>query len=95
MGLISKIKEMFAWRRVLAFLKIIFQGALLLAFDSLKDLAIEAAKTVATKGLPTDEEKRHEFERIMRAKAKEEGFELKDSLLNLLREHAIAYIKNK
>ena len=91
----KKLKEFFAWRRVSSFLKAIFKGALLLLFSELKDLAIEAAKLVVEKGLPTDEEKRHEFERIMRAKAKEKGYELKDSLLNLLREIAVAYLKGE
>lgn len=89
----KKLKEFFAWRKILGFLKAIFKGALLLLFSELQELAIEAAKLVATKGLPTDEEKRHEFERIMRAKAKEKGYELKDNILNLLRELVVAYLK--
>ena len=89
------IKEFFAWKRVSVFLKKLFKGLLLILFDELKDLAIATAKIVAEKGLPDDEEKRHEFERIFREKAKEKGYELKDSALNLLREMAIAYLKTQ
>lgn len=94
MGLWTEIKERFAWKRLLPFLKLIFKGLPLLLIDGLKDLAIETAKEVAAKGLPNDEAKRKEFEKIMRQKAKEEGLELKDSALNLLRELAIQFIKN-
>lgn len=94
MGLISKIKEIFAWRKLAALLKVIFRGALLLAWAEFQELAIAAAQEVATKGLPTDEEKRHEFERIMREKTRESGKRLSDSLLNYLREEAVLYLKS-
>ena len=91
----SKIKEFFAWKRVSVFLKKLFKGLLLILFDELKELAIETVKIVAEKGLPDDAEKRHEFERIFKEKAKKKGYELKDSVLNLLREMAIAYLKTE
>ena len=95
MSVFSKIKEFFAWNRVQAFLKALFKGLLLILLDSLKDIAIEAAKEVASKGLPTDEAKRVEFARIMTIKATAEGYELKDSTIALLRELAVNYLKNQ
>lgn len=88
------LKELLTWKRVVAFLKVIFKGVMLLLFDELKELAIEAAKTVAEMGLPTDAEKQKKFAEIMKAKAKEHGYELKDSVMNFLRETAVAYLKS-
>ncbi len=92
-NIFQKIKEMLAWRNLLPFLKLIFKGLLLILVSGLKDLAIEAAKEVASKGLPDDETKRKEFERIMRQKAQEKGIEIGGSALNLLRELAVQYWK--
>lgn len=95
MNIWNKIKEFFAWKRVSVFLRQLFKGLLLILLDELKDMAITTVRIVAEKGLPDDEEKRHEFERIFREKAKEKGYELKDSVLNLLREMAIVYLKTQ
>jgi hypothetical protein len=92
-NIFTKIKEMFSWNRLLPFLKVIFRGILLLLVEGLKDLAIEAAKEVATKGLPDDESKRRAFAEIMKQKAISKGKELGDFELNLLRELAIGYWK--
>lgn len=95
MGLFKTIKGMFAWNSIVGFLKEVFKGILLLIVQGAKDLAVEAAREVATKGLPDDEAKRKEFERIMREKAQAKGMEIGTLALNLLRELAVAYLKNK
>lgn len=95
MNLFQKIKEMFTWNRIVKFLKIMFKGARGIVYAALIDLAVDAAKQVAEKGFPDDETKRREFAKIMTEKTKSKGYEVGASLLNQLREDAVAYIKNQ
>ncbi len=94
MRLIAWLKEKGAWNKILDFLKSFLRGTLLLLLAALQDLAVEAAKQVAAQGLPTDDAKRTEFARIMKARALARGYELGNAELNLLRELAVAKLKN-
>ena len=93
MTLLERIKSFFAWRNLQVFLKAVFKGILLLIFDSMFDIAIEVAQYVEDEGLPNDDAKRLKFAQMLRDRAKAEGIQLKDSVLNLLRELAVMYIK--
>jgi hypothetical protein len=91
----EKIKAVFAWNSIVPFLKEIFKGIVLIVFQGGMDLALEAVKTIAAQGLPTDEAKQKAFADTMMPKLKEKGMAVGNSTLNLLRESAVAYLKNK
>ena len=106
MGVFSKIGDFFksvfgkaktfikkAWELATPFFKEILRASTAAAFESLKELAIEAVKQIATQGLPTDDAKRKAFADYMKVATEKEGIELKDYELNLLRETAYAIWK--
>jgi hypothetical protein len=95
MGIIDKVKALISklWGLAKPFLREVLSRAAQMAWETLKDLLIEAAQYVATQGLPTDEAKQKAFKDYMILKAKDEVEQLKDSEFNMLREMAVAIVK--
>lgn len=95
LGVFGKIKALITklWEVAKPFIKEVLSQAAQAAWESLKELLIEAAQYVAEKGLPTDEAKRIAFKEYMLSKAKDEVEQLKDSEFNMLREMAVAIVK--
>ena len=79
-----------AWILLEPFVKEILDQAKQQVWEALKELAIIAIQQVVNRGLATDEEKQQAFADIMKEEAGKRGIEIKDSMLNLLRETAYA-----
>ena len=94
-GMFDKIRAFIqkAWRLASPFLREVLSRTAQMAWETLKDLLIEAAQYVATQGLPTDEAKQKAFKDYMILKAKDKVEQLKDSEFNMLREMAVAIVK--
>lgn len=98
MGLFAKIKAWFSplIAKFRDFLKAIFQGAVEQALAALKDIAIQVVTEIQNDPkLITDEDKRKEAFKRIKEYSKGRGIQAGNSLVNLLIELSVAYLKNK
>ena len=82
-----------AWDAFQPFMDAVFTEAKKEIIESLQDIAIVAIQQVMAQGLLTDKAKQKAFADILQKAAKDEGLELKDSMLNFLRETALTIYK--
>lgn len=83
-------------RSLWGFLKQVFSGSLEIILAQLKDIAIQIVQEVENDhSIITDEAKRKEAFKRIKAYALTHGIEAKDSIINLIIELAVAYLKTK
>jgi len=75
------------------FIKKVFTDSTQLIIAELKDYAISVVATLKNSDLK-NEEKRKEAFKLIKAEAKKRKIKIKDSLVNLIIELAVQYIKN-
>ena len=96
MSVWSWLKEKFN-KALAAFKKFLmdaFSAAAMVALNELKEFAIATVKELAATDLSSDEKRKQAFAKI-KAQAIAEGKELKDSMINVLIEIVVQYLKNK
>jgi len=74
-------------------LKRIFQSALVVLLDSVWDIALKVVQEVDSSDLTNSEKRQEAFNKIKEIVVAE-GIEIKDSLIGLLLEIAVTFIKN-
>ena len=75
-------------------LKTIFTGAVELLLAQLKDIAIQTVSELENTDLTNEQKRTEAFKRIGEY-AKGKGLQVKDSLINLIIEIALQYVKTK
>ena len=96
MSILSTIRRIFnfAIRELWSFIKVAFAGAVELALAQIKDVAIVTVAELQNQDMSNEDKRRIAFNRI-KTYVTDKGLNIKDSLINLIIEIAVAYIKEK
>ena len=77
-----------------SFIQAVFPTASQLIIGKLKDFAVKIVSELSLSDLTNEEKREAAFDKI-KAEAISQGLEVRDSLINLLIEMAVAYLKNQ